>query len=255
MKILLVTGTPQATDSNSEFILKILEDKLGDDNEFIWRRANAKHIPEFLEELESADAMVLCFPLYVDAIPSHLLNWMIRVEEEIGSKIIDAKFYLILHCGFYDAVQTKNALEMTKIWVEKCRLNWGQALLMGGVSIIRASPIGVGPTKNFGVGLNRLRDCVLDLRTDEDEFVEPNFPRWLYMIGGNLGWKDEIRQNGLNPKDLFNRVEPYGEDWDDEDEEEEEDEDEFLDDELYEAEDETEIIYEADNLIFPDNQF
>jgi len=37
-------------------------------------------------------------------------------------------------------------------------------------------------------------------------FVSPNFPRWAYKLGAEMGWRQRIKANGLKRKDLFRKM-------------------------------------------------
>jgi len=40
----------------------------------------------------------------------------------------------------------------------------------------------------------------------EDLFISPNFPRIAYKIGAEMGWRKQIKANGLKAKDLFKQI-------------------------------------------------
>ena len=39
-----------------------------------------------------------------------------------------------------------------------------------------------------------------------NRFVSPAFPRLLYKLAAQSGWREEIRKNGLRSKDLSRRL-------------------------------------------------
>jgi len=49
---------------------------------------------------------------------------------------------------------------------------------------------------------------VRDVSSDQPEPLlitqaSPKFPKWLYFVGGNSGWKSMARKNKVRQKDLY----------------------------------------------------
>ena len=55
----------------------------------------------------------------------------------------------------------------------------------------------------------RIQQEVLTGEAEQAETISiaPKFPRKLYFLGGNMGWKSTARKNGLKTKDLYRK--PY----------------------------------------------
>jgi hypothetical protein len=76
--------------------------------------------------LTECNVLVFAFPLYVDGIPSHLLNCLRKLEKFFGG--LDKKdimVYSLGNCGFYEGDQNKLAIEMMENWCAKAGLKWG----------------------------------------------------------------------------------------------------------------------------------
>jgi len=57
--------------------------------------------------------------------------------------------------------------------------------------------------KNIGTALDTLSGNIKNGITSEDFFVEPNFPKILYKLGGHSNWRSQAKKNGLKRKDLY----------------------------------------------------
>ena len=81
MKISLINGSPKAKNSCSDYLLKEIKKLLAENNEIYEFNARAGILPiRSLETLNSSDAIVFAFPLYVDSLPSHFLRFLEALE-------------------------------------------------------------------------------------------------------------------------------------------------------------------------------
>lgn len=211
MKIAFINGSPKVKDSASGLILEDLKKFINDPSrisEYYFRKTFISE--DEMNSLSECDALVFAFPLYVDGIPSHLLSCLIQLEEYFrGMDKSKIKVYAMVNSGFYEGEQNKLAIEMMENWCHKAGLVWGQGLCIGAGmmmhSVIKAPP-GHGPKKNFGGALKVLGENISNGHSGEDLCITQNFPKFLYRISGNFGWKQIIKQNGLKAKDLSRRL-------------------------------------------------
>jgi len=209
MKIAFINGSPKMKDSASGCILQELKDFLEQDGNIISEYYFTK--PQLsekeIEQLTECNVLVFAFPLYVDGIPSHLLNCLIQLEKifaTINRK--DINVYSLVNCGFYEGHQNKLAIEMMENWCSKAGLKWGQGVAIGAggmLPMIKNVPIGHGPKKNLGKAFKQLASNILKCTSEENIFITANFPRVLYKLGAEMGWRQSIKANGLKRKDLF----------------------------------------------------
>lgn len=210
MKIALISGSPKNI-SASNFILKELRILLEKDSNIITEYHFRKsHIDRNdMEKIIECDVLVFVFPLYVDAIPSHLISCLIELEDFIASyKEKKIKVYSIVNCGFYEGVQNKVAIEIMENWCIKAGLQWGQGVGIGAggmISMLQGVPSGYGPRKNMDKALMKLANNILENGTEENIFITANFPRIAYKLAAERGFRQAIKANGLNTKDLYMR--------------------------------------------------
>lgn len=211
MKIALINGSPRIKQSVSNYILQDLKSLLNNDNNIIIECHFSKvQVDEkYMNELIDCDALVFAFPLYVDGIPSHLLNNLIELEKFFSlNKEKDIMVYSIVNCGFYEGHQTKIAIEMMENWCVKAGLRWRQGLGIGAggmVSALRNVPAGHGPRKNIDSALNQLAANILESSSAVNIFISPNFPRIAYKFAAESSFRKAIKANGLKVSDLYTR--------------------------------------------------
>lgn len=204
MKIALINGSPKKADSASGCLLEELKRFL---NQPLYECRVGSRGCSLPQELAEQDVLVMAMPLYVDGIPSHMLEFLLEAEEVLKGR--DITVYAIVNCGFFEAAQNRWAVNMLQNWCERADLRWGQAVGIGGggmIPMLKGVPAGKGPKKNLSKALEALAKAILSCQSGETLLVSPNFPRWLYRKAAEQGWKKQIKNNGLSAKDLSARL-------------------------------------------------
>lgn len=207
MNITFINGSPKAKGSASQAILNDLKTFLPSQNIKEVQFNKPKVTEEQIETLKHSEVIVFSFPLYVDSVPSNLLACMIEIEKELRSLPITV--YALCNNGFYEGIQNRHALNVIKNWSTKTNLAWGQGIgvgcggMMGGLANV---PVGKGPKKNFGEALSILSDNIHNKRSDENVYINANFPRFLYKLMAHFGWRQQIRKNGKKVSDLYRKL-------------------------------------------------
>jgi multimeric flavodoxin WrbA len=197
MKIALMIGSPKNTDSTSGIIAKALRSRMEQEADCVICNAVKQKRSEIMEAFAGCRALVFVFPLYVDAVPSHLLRLLDDTWSEIAEAAPGAVVYAVVNNGFYEGRQNAVALEIMRNFCTRSDLKWGQGLGVGAGGMISALPVGYGPMKNLGKALDLLARNILHGRTAEDYMFEPNFPKFLYKMAAHMKWRLQAGKNGL----------------------------------------------------------
>lgn len=211
MKIALINASPKIRESASGCALHALKTFLDNNDTIISEYSFNKPqlSAEDIEPLAACNALVFAFPLYVDGVPSHLLNCLIQLETFFSTiKDKDILVYSIVNNGFYEGRQNALAIEIMENWSIKAGLKWGQGLGIGAggmLPMLKNVPIGQGPMKSLGTALKQLAHNILRSTSEDSHYITANFPRLLYKLGAEMGWRQTIKANGLKSKDLFLR--------------------------------------------------
>lgn len=200
MKIALINGSPKSNNSASECILQEIKIFIESDNnmisEYNFRKPQLN--AEEIEELTEQDVLVFGFPLYVDGIPSHLLNCLIQLEEAfIVANKKDTLVYTLENCGFYEGHQNRVAIEMMGNWCTEAGLKWGQGIGAGEMlQSMKTVPLGYGPKKNLGEAIKQLSDNIQKCNMGENTFIKPNSPRFAYKLTAERDGENLLKQMG-----------------------------------------------------------
>ena len=208
MKIGIINGSPRGKKSNSEILIKYLCSLLEEHQINKYYLFSSKIHSEIKSEIHNADVLIFVFPLYVDSIPSHLLETIVKFEKE---KIINSKtkIYCVVNNGFFEGKQNQLAILQMKNWCKKIGVEWGQGVGIGAgeiLSYLEKVPLGKGPLKNLGKALNQLSNNIKTLNSDNEIYINPNWSRLLYWIQGTISWIIKARRNGLKIRDLFRKI-------------------------------------------------
>lgn len=207
MKIALINGSPKFKDSASGVILNSIKPKLGDNviEEYAFRTNDISN--DDLEQISRCNVLLFTFPLYVDGIPSHLLRCLYQMERYFSSnKNNDIYVYAIVNIGFYEGKQAAIAIEIMNNWAGKVGLKWGQGIGIGGggmMSMISNSTDSKGTMKDVHIALTVLAENILARKMADEIYTSPGIPRIAYKIGGEMGWRQSAKKNGLTIKDLI----------------------------------------------------
>lgn len=159
-----------------------------------------------LETLNSSDAIVFAFPLYVDSLPSHFLRFLEALEIYFkANENHNIRVYAISNCGFYEGEQNRIALKIIENWCHKCNLIFAQGLGIGGGPVANEFPnveLGHAIKKDIGLAINTLCINILNDGVCSNIYASINFPKRLYIFEGNNSWTAVAKKNGLKKKDI-----------------------------------------------------
>ena len=208
MKIGIINGSPRGKKSNSEILIKYLCSLLKEHQINKYYLFSSKIHSEIKSEIHNADALIFAFPLYIDSIPSSLLDILLKFEEE---KIINSKtkIYCIVNNGFFEGKQNQLAILQMKNWCQKTGAEWGQGIGIGAgeiLSYVEKVTLGKGPLKNLGKVLEQFTNNIKTLKSGNEIYVNPNWSRLLYWTQGTVSWIIKARKNGLKMRDLFRKI-------------------------------------------------
>ncbi len=137
MKTLYLSLSPKKRWSNSAYLAATARLFSGRDSTVLHYRGR-KDVPRLMEELKGGCRLVLVMPLFVDGIPSHVLELMDLIQAHTQKEPFPLEVYSILNCGFYEGEQCEYALEMVECWCLRCGFTF-----LGGR--------GIGAGEMFGV--------------------------------------------------------------------------------------------------------
>lgn len=203
-RIVAINASPKTKESVSGALIvkmeEILDTKIG-----VYQTARLlqqEKISETIADLLNADVMLIVFPLYVDSLPTPLIKLLTLIEQTAkDTNSPPPVVYAICNCGFYEAEHTGLALRMLRHFTRRAGLVWGYGIGVGGGGLMLSPSQNMknGPTANVYAALCVLGKTIRDGEKGPapDVFVTPKIPRFLYKIGGHVGWRHMAKKNGV----------------------------------------------------------
>jgi len=218
-KVVIVSASPKVNQdwAVSAFLAKSGEEKLqfaGFSVETIRVRHALMHreTDQAFESLQSADAIVLIFPLYFFCMPAMLTRLLQDFVAKYPVADHTTHVYAIVNCGFPESDINMEAMRVVECFARQTnRAFLGGVMIGGGGMVIGAADAPfMRPIFALVDGLfARVARDVLSGQPEPMQIAEasPKFPRWLYFVGGNAGWHSMARKHHIKPKDI--RRKPY----------------------------------------------
>lgn len=206
MTAALIDASPKRKGSTSSILLGKLRKLCPPEIRTEEAALHTSDVPAGVKEtLQSAGVWVIACPLYVDSVPSHLLSCLMELEP-LGPEHPGRTVYAIVNCGFYEGEQAALALKILENWCAKAGLVWGGGLGIGGGGAIQGLPATEkGPMGPVCRALGELGERLSRRETGANAYLSIAFPRMLYRLAGQLGWRQQIRRNGGRAADLGQR--------------------------------------------------
>lgn len=132
MKVLILNGSPKRKGGTSKFLGRMAGLLLaGCEVQYASLRTKAGY-PDILRQLKNIDALILAAPLYVDGIPSHVLEFLQQAEGFCLENGCHFHVYAISNNGFIEGIHNKSHLRMVECWCRRAGLVWGGGVGIGG---------------------------------------------------------------------------------------------------------------------------
>jgi len=208
-KALLLVGSPKGKASASFAIGSYLFRKLaaGGIATEEMTVAEALRSPDgrarFLEAMDSAPLIVVSFPLYVDQLPSPLIEALGHVAERRKGKLPTGQMIAaVVQCGFPESHQNRPALDIMRRFAAEAGYTWvgGLAMGMGGAMGRKPLEKAGGMARNAVKALDLAASALLAGKAIPKEAValmgKPLMPKWLYLVAANYGMKSEAKKHG-----------------------------------------------------------
>ncbi len=208
-KVLLLNGSMRSKTGNSAILASRLSGLLKTESESAALKLYLGDMSGLLQSVESARALVLCLPLYVDGLPSQVIRFMEQSERAYCG--VPKKVYLLANMGLYESRQLANLFSAVRQWCSVMGFAYGGGLGVSAGELVGTMMehvrFGGWPTQQTARGLVRLASVIDEDGTMEDVFTQPScFPRPLYIAIANAGWNRMAKQNGLKPADLYRQL-------------------------------------------------
>lgn len=197
-RVALLNASPRGRRSTTAHLLADFSEALP-----IYARMSGVDAPELVsatgaEGLAGCDAVVLGYPLYVDALPSGLVETLARARDELapGSGV-----YALCNMGFYEPEQIAPSFWVIENFCAAAGARWQGGLAVGGggmVVAVAGSPRMGMMRRSVSEGVDRLVTAVLAGTSAGVVEARPAIPRWAYRLAAQAQWRRLARESGAD---------------------------------------------------------
>lgn len=132
MKLLLLHASPKKKGGASRFFAGLFRLFLPGVHKKTVSLSSRQDFGRVLELFPDMDGICLFVPLYVDGLPSHVVEFLVEAEEYCRNHSCRFRLYAVSNNGFVEGKQNRPALHMLRAWCEKAGVTWGGGLGIGG---------------------------------------------------------------------------------------------------------------------------
>ena len=208
MNIALINFSPKGNSSNSKFFIDYMKNSFSPQVSVVELKINTCGKELDLQTLSSCETWVFFYPLYVDALPSHMLDYISRLEKtsEIST---GKKIYAVTSCGFHEGLQTCISLEILANWCAASGTEWCGAVGIGASGcfhFFEKYHVESGPRIPVNRALEVLAFNVENGVSQCNNYVTVALPKRLYKLAAEIFWRKDIVSNGKKIKDLSRQL-------------------------------------------------
>ena len=197
--ILMLNCSYKASDSNTQFFLELLEEKLDEESRIIpLKKVLSGGYADFLVELEAADAFVIGAPLYVDGLPAQAVKLLEMLLECDRTPLGRKPVYVVSNLGFYEGEQICNLFDITANWCARMGMTYGGGIAVGAGPMIRMTK-GLPLHQHITTGLEKLADHIRAGEAMDNYYAKTRIPRLVYLHAAHISFRRTLKKNG-NPK-------------------------------------------------------
>ncbi|MEI7933721.1 MAG: NAD(P)H-dependent oxidoreductase [Chlorobiaceae bacterium] len=208
-RALLLVGSPRMQKSTSSSLGSYLFEQLkmrGVETEtiYLYQAINtAERMEALLQAIDSAELVVLAFPLYVDTLPMPVISVFQDVVMHCKGNSKQTRFAAIVNCGFPEAHQNDNAIAVCAEFARSAGFEWIGGLSLGqGEGAVHAQPLIklgrqgalIRQALEIAAGALAIGQSVPD--NARALFAKPLMPVWMYTLGGTVSWNMKSRKYG-----------------------------------------------------------
>ena len=195
--ILMLNCSYKASDSNTQFFLELLEEKLDEESRIIpLNKVLSGGYADFLVELEAADAFVIGAPLYVDGLPAQAVK-LLEMLLECDRTPLDRKpVYVVSNLGFYEGEQICNLFDITANWCARMGMTYGGGLAVGAGPMIRMTK-GLPLHQHITTGLQTLADHIRRGEAMDNYYAKTRIPRLVYLQAAHISFRKTLKKNSI----------------------------------------------------------
>lgn len=194
--VLLVNGSPKGARSATATLLKELSEALLRGGVASQAVACPRPGAGDADGAARAGRLVVGYPLYVDALPSNLIDWLERADPAPGTRV-----YALSNLGFFEPSQIAPSFGVLEGYCAARGLVWSGGLMVGAGGMIVPTndrPANSLFRRHLAPGIERLAESVASGGDAGRIACRPVIPRFVYRRMAERRWRSLCAGNGAD---------------------------------------------------------
>ena len=210
MNLLILNASPKKKGGASRFFSGLFRLFLPGSRKKTLSLSSRQDFRRALELLPDMDAVCLFVPLYVDGLPTHVVEFLVQAEEYCKARPCRFRLYAVVNNGFVEGRQNRPALRMLQAWCERAGAVWGGGVGVGGGVMLQV--LGIVYPILIGVILLQMARSFFSAGAVSGELWRSLLIQiftWLFLNSGVLSWTARLAsavRGGRALNNLFTRV-------------------------------------------------
>ncbi|MCH1962370.1 hypothetical protein P5F04_07420 [Clostridium perfringens] len=192
-KVIIINGSPRAPRSNSKEYGEIFSSYYkGQADTFNITKNNHK---EICSKIGDYTDILLVFPLYADALPVTMLNFLKVLEENPPKN--KPKVNVIVNCGFIEPEQNNVCIDMVKLFCKQNTYEFNSVLSIGGGEAILGTPFKIFVKWK----IKKIAKAIYN-NTSENLRVTMPISKNMYLKASTNYWINYGKRNGITKSQM-----------------------------------------------------
>ena len=192
-KIMIVNASPRAPKSNSKQYAELFSKCCRLETEYFYiTKANQLELCRFMEQFSD---VLFVFPLYVDGIPSTLLDFLKTMEKNSPKK--KPVISILINCGFIEPEQNNVAIKIIRLYCKQNGYPFGSILKIGSGEAILATPFRIlvkSKIKKFAASISA--------RNNQNLQVTMPISKTMFVKASTAYWERCGKKNGVTKEEM-----------------------------------------------------
>lgn len=224
-EVCFINGSPRGKNSGSQYFIgeisKLLNiEKMKIEHLCIVDCLKNNNVEEVFEKIYKANSIIFVFPLYIDSIPSSMLDFLAQFGEFIQKSsrmnMLDKtkvpRIYAVVNSGFIEGEQNKHALKIMEHFCDRIGFDWRFGLGIGAGEFMKESrdiSIESKMKKTIYEAFLILKNDIENSRMvyKDNILANPRMPKFLFMFFGNRHWVRIAKRKKVKKNELY--AKPY----------------------------------------------
>lgn len=192
-RIMILNGSPRAPKSNSRQYAGIFSQYCRKETAYF--NITAKNHEQLCMEAEKYSDMLIVFPLYADALPVTLLNFLKTLETNPphNKPVIS----VLVNCGFLEYRQNETAVSMMQLFCKQNGYRFGSVLMLGSGEAILGTPFRFIAKR----AIRKLAESVAEKRYTTLHASMP-MPKRLFIMAADRYWTNYGKRYGITREQM-----------------------------------------------------